>query len=130
MADWDEVRRLALEFPDTTEKTSWGAAHWRVHDKGFVWERPLRKNDLAALRLDEQREPVVGARVEDEATKFALVEEDPTVFFTTPHFDGFASILVWLERISHRRLTEVVTDAWLTIAPKRLADEWLLSHSD
>jgi hypothetical protein len=128
--DWEEVRRLALSFPDTTEHVSWGAAHWRVHGKGFVWERPLRKPDLAHLGLTEQTFPVLGARVGDEAVKFALVESDPDVFFTTPHFDGWSAILVRLDRISRRRLGEVAADAFLSVAPPKLANEWLLRNSD
>ena len=128
--DWDEVRRLALSFPDTTEHVSWGAAHWRVHGKGFVWERPLRRKDLEELGLAEQDFPVLGARVDDEAVKFALVEADPDVFFTTSHFDGWSAILVRLDRISRRRLGEVTADAFLSVAPRKLADEWLRHNSD
>jgi len=130
MADWDEVRRLALELPDTTEAVSWGSAHWRVHDKGFVWERPLRKKELVHLALAEQIEPVLGARVEDEATKLALLEEDPSVFFTTPHFVDFPAILVWLDRIPQRRLEELVVEAWFAVAPPKLAKGWLAEHPD
>jgi hypothetical protein len=128
--DWDDVRQLALSFPDTTEHVSWGSAHWRVHGKGFVWERPLRKADLEHLGIPEQQGPVLGARVEDEAVKFALVEADPDVFFTTPHFDGWSAILVRLDRISRRRLGEVAADAYLAVAPPKLANEWLLRNSD
>ncbi|KQX08238.1 MULTISPECIES: MmcQ/YjbR family DNA-binding protein [unclassified Leifsonia] len=130
MADWDELRRLALELPDTTEAVSWGSAHWRVRDKGFVWERPLRKKELVHLGLDEQPEPVLGARVEDEATKLALLEEDPDVFFTTPHFVDFPAILVWLDRIPQRRLEELVVEAWFAVAPQKLAKVWLAEHPD
>ena len=130
MTDWDTVRRLAMDLPDTTEAVSWGTPHWRVHGKGFVWDRPLRKNELAALELDEQPEPVLGARVEDEATKLALIEEDPSVFFTTPHFDDFSAILVWLDRIPQRRLEELVTEAWFAVAPAKLAQAWLQEHPD
>lgn len=116
--DWEGVRRLALSFPpDTSEKLSFGSPHWRVHDKGFVWERPLRKVDLAHLGLAEQPGPVLGVRVEDEGTKFALIEEDPDVFFTVPHFDGWPAILVRLDRIGDDRLVELVTEAWLTMRP-------------
>lgn len=116
-ADWDDVRRLALALSDTEETVSRGSAFWRVHGKGFVWERPLRKPDLAALGLDEQPGPVLGAKVDDEATKFALAENEPDVFFTTPHFDGYPSVLVWLDAVSLQRLGEIVTDAWLATAP-------------
>ena len=127
---WDDVRELALAFPDTDETTSWGHAFWRVHGKGFVWERPLRKPDLQHLELDAQPGPVLGAKVADEPTKFALVEDDPEVFFTTPHFDGFPAVLVWLDNVSHRLLREIVTDAWLAAAPPKLAKEWLTEHPD
>lgn len=46
VASWNDVRRIALSLPETTEVVSWGNAHWRVKNKGFVWERPLGKSDL------------------------------------------------------------------------------------
>ena len=115
--DWDDVRRLALALPDTDETVSRGSAFWRVHGKGFVWGRPLRGTDLAALGLKEQPGPVLGAKVDDEATKLALVEGEPEVFFTTPHFDGYPAVLVWLQAVSLPRLGEVVEDAWHATAP-------------
>ncbi|GGI46008.1 hypothetical protein GCM10010932_12440 [Agromyces flavus] len=130
MVEWDEVRELALAMPEATEAVSRGLPHWRVRDRGFVWERPLRKTDLAFLGLDDQPWPVLGARVEDEAVKLALAEMDPSVFFTTPHFDGFPAILVRLDTVSRRRLEEVVADAWLAVAPKRLADQWYAQQGD
>ncbi|WP_127794536.1 MmcQ/YjbR family DNA-binding protein [Agromyces sp. LHK192] len=128
--DWEGIRRLALSYPDTSEHVSWGSAHWRVHGKGFVWERPLRKGDLEHLGIAEQSGPVLGARVEDEAVKFALAEEDPAIFFTTPHFDGFPAILVHLDAISDRRLEELVEEAFLAAAPVKLAKAWLAEHPD
>lgn len=128
MADWEQLRRLALALPDTSEGLSWGAAHWRVHGKGFVWERPLRKTDLEELGLDEQPGPIMGARVEDEATKLALIEEDPAVFLSISHFDGWPAILARLDLISDRRLHELVEEAWLIIAPVRLGKAWLAEH--
>ncbi|GAA1058447.1 hypothetical protein GCM10017608_26380 [Agromyces luteolus] len=130
MVEWEEIRRLALGMPEATEAVSYGLPHWRVRNRGFVWERPLRRADLEFLRLDDQPWPVLGARVEDEAVKFALAEEDPEVFFTTPHFEGFAAILVRLDTVSQRRIEEVVADAWLAVAPKRLAADWLARHAD
>ncbi|MGR0320759.1 MmcQ/YjbR family DNA-binding protein [Agromyces sp. ZXT2-3] len=130
MIGWDEVRGVAMAMPGATEAVSFGVPHWRVRNTGFVWERPLRRADLAFLGIDEQPWPVLGARVEDEAVKFALVEDDPDVFFTTPHFDGWSAILVRLDTISRRRLDEVVADAWLAVAPKRLAEEYLRTFGD
>ena len=52
MADWDDVRRIALSLPETSERSSRGLPSWRVREKGFVWERPLRSADLRALGDD------------------------------------------------------------------------------
>jgi hypothetical protein len=121
MATWDDVRRIALALPETSERVSRGLAQWRVKDKGFVWERPLRRSDLEALGDDAPDGPILGARVEHVGAKEALLADDPGVFFTTPHFDGYPAILVRLDRISLDDLDEVIVEAWLARAPKRLA---------
>ena len=125
MADWNDVRRIALALPGTGEKVSWGHAMWRVKDKGFVWERPLRRTDLEALGDAAPDGPVLGVRVADEGVKAALIAEDPTVFFTVPHFDGYPAILVLLDRIGLTELEELIVEAWLLRAPKRLAEGYL-----
>jgi hypothetical protein len=130
MASWDDVRELALELPETSEHVSRGALQWKVRAKAFVWERPLRRADLDALRIPAQAGPVLGAKTDDEAVKLALIAEDPTVFFTTPHFDGYAAVLVHLDRISRRRLAELVAEAWVAAAPPRLVREHLERNPD
>ena len=129
MATWDDVRRFALALPETSERISRDNAHWTVKDKLFVWERPLRKSDLNALGDSAPDGPILGARVEHELAKQALIETGPDVFFTTPHFDGYPAILVQLEKISLGDLEEVVTEAWLVRAPKRLAQQYLAEHA-
>lgn len=124
MATWEDVRRIALALPETSEQSSWGSPHWRVKDKGFVWERPLRRADLDALGDDAPDGPILGIRVADVGVKEALVADDPAVFFTTPHFDGYPAVLVRLERIAVDELDELIADAWLLRAPKRLAKEY------
>jgi hypothetical protein len=57
--------------------------------------------------------------------KEALIADDPRVFFTTSHFDGYAAILVRLDRIALEDLDEIVTEAWLARAPRRLAEAYL-----
>lgn len=121
MATWDDVRRRALALPGVTEGTSYGNLAWKVDGKLFVWERPLRKRDLEELGDAAPEGPVVGARVEHEGAKRALVESEPDVFFTTAHFDGYPSILARLDRLDDETLQEVVVEAWLCRAPKRLA---------
>ncbi|HEX6459024.1 MAG TPA: MmcQ/YjbR family DNA-binding protein [Thermoleophilaceae bacterium] len=129
MATWDDVRRLALALPETSERISRENAQWTVKDKLFVWERPLRKSDLNALGDSAPAGPILGARVEHELAKQALIEDNPAVFFTTPHFDGYPAILVQLEKISAEDLEEVVTEAWLVRAPKRLAEQYLAENA-
>ncbi len=125
MASWDDVRRIALGLPETSEAVSRNLASWRVRDKGFVWERPLRPADLRALGDDAPTGPILGARVEHLVAKEALLADDPAVFFTTPHFDGYPAILVRLDKIALEDLEEVIVEAWLARAPKRLAQEYV-----
>ena len=100
MATWDDVRRIALELPETSERLSRELRQWRVKDKLFVWERPLRRADLEALGDAPPDGPILGARVEHLVAKEALLADDPSVYFTTPHFDGYPAILVRLDRIA------------------------------
>ena len=124
MASWDDVRRIALALPEASERTSRDKAQWTIKDKLFVWERPLRKSDLEALGDSAPTGPILGARVEHELAKQALIADDPDVFFTTPHFDGYPAILVQLDKIGADDLEEVVVEAWLCRAPKKLAQAY------
>ena len=128
MADWDDVRRLALALPETSEGTAHGNTAWRVRDKLFVWDRPLRQKDLDALGESAPAGPVLGARVEHLVAKEALLADDPSVYFTTPHFDGYPAVLVNLDRIAAADLEELVVEAWLCRAPKRLARDYAERH--
>jgi hypothetical protein len=128
MATWDDVRRIALALPETDEQTSHGNAAWKVRDKAFVWERPLRKSDLRALGDSAPAGPILGARVEHLIAKEALLADNPDVFFTTPHFDGYPAVLVRLEPISLGDLEEVIVEAWLCRAPARLAKAYADEH--
>jgi hypothetical protein len=96
-----------------------------VRKKLIVWERPLRKADLEALGADAPDGDILGARVADEGVKFALIADDPAVYFTTPHFDGYPAVLLRLARIGVPELTELVTEAWLAQAPKTLVKAFL-----
>jgi hypothetical protein len=125
VASWEDVRRLALALPETDERVSREKRQWRVKDKLFVWERPLRPKELAELGEEAPDGPVLGARVEHLVAKQALIEDDPSVYFTTSHFEGYAAILVRLERIALDELDEVITEAWLARAPKRLVEGFL-----
>lgn len=133
MATLDDVRRLALALPRVEEDTRWGNTSWGIarggaaKPKGFVWERPFSKADIA-----RDGEPPAGAilaaMVESDEEKRALLAAEPGWLFTIQHFDGFPAVLVRLDEISDDRLAEVVVDAWLAVAPPALRDQWLAEH--
>ena len=121
----DDVSRIALALPEASERISRDLRQWRVDEKLFVWERPLRPKEIEALGSSAPDGPILGARVEHLGAKEALLASDPDVFFTPPHFDGHPSILVRLDRIALAELDEVIVEAWLCRAPKRLAREYV-----
>jgi len=124
MASWDEVSRVCLALPETEETVTYGGARsWKVRGKGFVWERPLRTRDLEELGDAAPAGPVLAAAVPDEGAKHALVADDPAVFFTTHHFDGYAAVLARLEGLDVATRTELAGEAWACRAPKRLRDQ-------
>ncbi len=123
MASWDDVARVCLALPETTEGTSWGSRTWQVRGKSFVWERPLRKKDVGELGAAAPTGPVLGAYVPDEGAKAALVADEPDVYFTTSHFDGFPAVLCRLDALDERSLTELAEEAWACRAPRRLLAE-------
>ncbi len=125
MATWNDVARIVGELPLTAEQSP---RDWRVGRKLMAWERPLRKSDreaLAARGLQPPTGAILGVRVSDEGVKFALVADEPTVYFTTPHFEGYPAVLVNLSEIEVYDLEELITEAWLTQAPKKLVKEFL-----
>ena len=129
MATWDELHQIAMSLPEVSEKTDWkGIRQWRVKDKLMVWERPLRRSDFEALGASAPDGPILGARVPDVGAKEALLADGGEIFFTTPHFDGYPAILVQLDNVSIGELEELVVEAWLTQAPKRLSSDWLAAE--
>jgi hypothetical protein len=123
VATWDDVRELALALPGVEEGVSRGNAVWRCGQL-VVWDRPLRQRDRDELGVNAPEGEILGAAVADEGVKRALVEGEPGIFFTTGHFDGYAAVLARLDVISRERLAEIVTDAWLAVAPKKLVAEY------
>ncbi|MGY1618780.1 MmcQ/YjbR family DNA-binding protein [Geodermatophilus sp. SYSU D00691] len=124
MATWDDVSRACLALPEAEEVVSReGHRQWRVRGKAFAWERPLRRRDVEELAGAAPEGPVLAASVPDEGAKFALVADEPAVFFTTHHFDGYAAVLCRLDALPAATLTELVGEAWACRAPKRLLAE-------
>lgn len=112
-------------MPGAAETTSRGTAAWTVNKNFFVWERPLRKTDLAALGDAAPKGPILGARTADLEMKEAILRSDPRVFFTIPHFDGYSAVLVQLEKISAKALKELIVESWLARAPERAVRHYL-----
>jgi|SRR5579875_151116 len=125
---WDDVARIALALPETTEKLMHGWRTWRVKDKLFVWERPLSEKDRRDLGAAAPDGPILGARVEDLGAKESYLQRDPAVYFTIPHFEGYNAVLVLLERIAADELGELIEDAWLCRAPTKLVKAYLEQH--
>lgn len=126
MASWDDVAEISRGLPGLEERSGRdGIRQWRVGDKLVAWERPLRRRDLEALGDAAPDGPILAARVPHLMAKEALIGDDPDTYFTTPHFDGYPAVLVRLERIAREELGELVVEAWLDRAPKRLAREYL-----
>ncbi|MBB3676456.1 MmcQ/YjbR family DNA-binding protein [Modestobacter versicolor] len=124
MATWDDVARLALALPEATEDPSHAATRsWRVRDKAFAWERPLRRADVAELGDAAPSGPVLAVRVPDIGARAALVADSPSVYFATAHFAGYPAVLVWLDEIGVDELAEVLDEAWACRAPRRLVAE-------
>lgn len=124
MATWDDVRRIANALPETSERSG-DAVQWRVKDKLFAWERPLRPGDLAELGDRAPSDPPLAARVPDLGAREALLADAPDIYFATSHFDGYPIVLVHLDRIVPAELEELLTEAWLSRASKRVAEAYL-----
>jgi hypothetical protein len=125
MATWDDVSRLALALPEAVELTDSNGLKWEVHGRHFAWERPLRKRDVDELGDAAPIGPILGVRVAEPEDKQGLIGSNPDAFFTISHFANYPAVLILLERISLEQLREVLTDAWLCRAPKRLAAKYL-----
>jgi hypothetical protein len=123
-ATWDDVSAVARELPAAEEGVRFGDATWKVGKNVFVWIRPLRTRDYEELGDAAPTGEIIGASTADVGEKLSLIDEDPQAFFTTSHFDDFPAILIALDHVDPERLREIVTDAWIARAPKRLAAEF------
>ena len=111
MADQEDVRRIALALPETTEADDRFAFSVRNKDKqkGFVWAWNER---VHPKKPRVPRPDVVAIRVVDQDDKEALLASDPEKFFTEPHYNGFPAVLVRLPEVELAELEELIGDAW------------------
>jgi hypothetical protein len=131
MATMNDLDRLALALPETTKEVSDdGRPEYLVHGKAFCLQR-TRRRDAVDPDTGERLDDVLMFRVDGPETKELVLSDPRGVFFTTPHFDGYPAVLIRipdLARLSRRELRDVVVDAWLTRAQKRVATAWLSEH--
>jgi len=103
-----DARKIALSLPETSERPTYGKSPgFRVKDKLF-------------LRIRTEAEGGLVVFVSDLGEKEALLQSEPRKFFTTPHYDGYATVLVNLKAIGVRELRELITESWRLKAPKRI----------
>jgi len=122
MVSVDEAARMALDLPEVTEGERRGNRSWSVAGKAFAWERPFSKADVRRFGDAAQPEgPILAVRVADLGEKEAVLAAQPKAFFTIPHFDGYAAVLIQLRTVTKPALREALLDGWLACAPPRLA---------
>jgi hypothetical protein len=122
----DDAVRLVTALPEVTEGTRYGNRTWFVSDKAFAWERPFSKADIKRFGdASPPAGPILALRTADLEDKEAVLATGAKGFFTIPHFDGFAAILVQLKNATKKPLREAIEDAWLACAPEQLRRAFL-----
>jgi hypothetical protein len=123
MADQQDVRRIALSLPETTESDTHFAFSVRNKDKdkSFLWAWNER---VHPKKPRVERDDVIAVRVVDQQDKAALLAADADVFFTEPHYNGFPAVLVRLPQVELAQLEELIVDAWRCQAPRELVRRW------
>jgi hypothetical protein len=121
MATMRDLDQLALELPGTTKELHEDdRPRYLVNGKWFFFHRKWRK--------DAPFEDVLAFRVDGAEVKELMLADPRGIWFTTPHWQGYPAVLMHiadLKKLKKAELRAVVEDAWLTKAPKKLAQEWL-----
>ena len=124
MEDLDE---LALAMPEAERELKDGRPRYLVHGKWFCFHRTQRP-DAVDPETGERLDDVLAFMVDDLEVKDMLVADARGIYFTTPHWNGYKAVLLRirdLKKLDRDELRDLVAEAWLTRANKRLAKEWL-----
>jgi hypothetical protein len=132
MATMKDLDELALAMPEATKEVAEGRPTYRVHGKMFCFHREPRP-DAVDPETGERLVDVLAFRVADLGVKELLLSDARGIYFTTPHWDGYSAVLMRipdLDRLDCDELRDLVEEAWLTRAQKRLAKEWLAERGE
>lgn len=125
MPSIEDVVSVVTSLPEVTEGERHGNRTWFVAGRAFAWERPFSKADLRRFGdAAPPAGPIVAVRVADLGEKEAVLQTGQRGFFTIPHFDGFAAVLIQLRTVGKRALRDVLVDGWLACAPAALAEQF------
>jgi len=129
----DDLDELALALPEVTKDLSAdGRPTYLVRGKHFCLHR-TRRADAVDPATGERLDDVLMFRVDGADAKELVLADPRGIFFTTPHFDGYPAVLIripHLARLDRDELRDLVVDAWLTRAPKRVAAAWLRENDE
>ena len=108
MLAWEDVLELSRDLPGVDESTSYGTPSLKV--KGKFMARQRDEGSVLVVRCDLDEKPF-------------LLEANPQTLFTTPHYDGYGAVLVRMDAVDRDELKELLIDAWLLVAPKKLVEQ-------